>query len=704
MKLKKHLPFLSLLLALPSCSLANFYNPLQSLDIFDYRNAYYQGESFINQNKLEIYGEYANGYVRQFSLEEVNVVLLHDGARDNANSPFTASGEYSLSVELSGVYSNSVSINVNSEIVYATSIDVSLSKTDLKTLEDAEFTVTVEPENYNVDLEVEFANDEGITLLQYDKDAFSFNDSISEANSLTVKAKSDESTYITSITDFTVSPASETVDIEKTYKNFRRYNSPTEGDVNFLVIPVWFNDSSSYISESHRENVREDLNKAYFGSPSDTGWQSVSSYYKEESGNALNIGGTVSDWYELDVSVDAYGNDDNQGSATAALARNATNWYFSNHEDERSNYDSDGDGYLDGVIIIYGAPDRYSNGVGQAYQINHPNLWAYCAWTNDSASTTTPAVNPFFWASYDFMYGSGTAVSRTNHVHYKGNTFYCSLDTHTYIHEAGHLFGLEDYYDYSHQYSSVGGFTMQDNNVGGHDPFSVMSLGWANPYVPTESCKIKINTFQSSKDLILLSPSFNSANSVFDEYILIELYSPDGLNAFDTAHRYSPYGEGLYPQGFNGVGIRIWHVDARLIYKSGSKWQESFFNDPSNPPGAIYSTAFTNTYSIAGQPKSSVDHLSYLVTESDRKYENYDLLHLIRKSNDVSYRVNRQFGGSDLFFLNESFSLETYGNQFPYKYVNSVEDNLLDSGLSLGWSISIVELTNESAVIELTKN
>ena len=110
MKLKKYLPFLSLLLALPSCSLANFYNPLQSLDIYDYRNAYYQGESFINQNKLEIYGEYANGYVRQFSLEEVNVVLLHEGIRDNANNPFTASGEYSLSVELSGVYSNSVSI------------------------------------------------------------------------------------------------------------------------------------------------------------------------------------------------------------------------------------------------------------------------------------------------------------------------------------------------------------------------------------------------------------------------------------------------------------------------------------------------------------------------------------------------------------------------------------------------------------------
>lgn len=704
MKLKKYLPFLSLLLALPSCSLANFYNPLQSLDISDYRNAYYQGESYISQNKIKIYGRYANGYVREFALEEVNVHLTQEDTRDNPNEPFTKSGDYSLLVECSGIYSNSVSIQVNSNVVYVSSISVNLEKTELKTLENVNFTVAVEPSNYNVDLEIEFNNEDSISLFQLEKHSFSFYDSIAESNSLVAKAKSASTTYIASTTNFTVTPASEIKEIAQTYKKFRKYNAPSKGDVKFLVIPIWFNDSSNYISESHRENVREDLNKAYFGSNEETGWRSVSSFYKEESNNKLNISGTVSDWYELNTSISTYSNDDNQGSLTASLARNATNWYFSTHtSDPRSNYDSDHDGYLDGVIIIYGAPDRYSNGVGQSYLVNSPNLWAYCAWTNDSASTSTPAINPFFWASYDFMYGNNTAISRTNHVHYKGNTYYCNLDTHTYIHEAGHLFGLEDYYDYSRQYSSVGGFTMQDNNVGGHDPFSVMSLGWSNPYVPTESCKIKIKTFQSSKDLILLSPSFNSYNSVFDEYILLELYSPDGLNEFDTLHRYAPYAEGQYPQGFNGVGIRIWHVDARLISKSGSKWQENFFSDLDHPAGPIYTTAFTNTYSIAGQPKSAVDHLSNLVTENDRKYENYDLLHLIRKSNDVSYRVNRQFNGNDLFFLNESFSLETYSNQFPYKFVKQVEDNRLDNGLALGWSISINELTNEYAVIELTK-
>ena len=164
MILKKYLPFLSLLLALRSCSLANFYNPLQSLDISDYRNAYYQGESYISQNKIKIYGRYANGYVREFTLEEVNVHLTQEDTRDNPNEPFTKSGDYSLLVECSGIYSNSVSIQVNSNVVYASSISVNLEKTELKTLENVNFTVAKEPSNNNIDLEIEYNNKDSIYL------------------------------------------------------------------------------------------------------------------------------------------------------------------------------------------------------------------------------------------------------------------------------------------------------------------------------------------------------------------------------------------------------------------------------------------------------------------------------------------------------------------------------------------------------------
>ena len=306
------------------------------------------------------------------------------------------------------------------------------------------------------------------------------------------------------------------------------------------------------------------------------------------------------------------------------------------------------------------------------------------------------------WASYDFMYGANTAISHTGRNHYKGNTDYCLLDTHTYIHEVGHILGVEDYYDYSKQVSPVGGFTMQDNNVGGHDPFSVMAYGWASPYVPTESCRIKIYPFQDNNDVILLTPNWNSVNSVFDEYLLLELYTPTGLNAFDTAHRYAPHGEGLYPSGSGDTGIRVWHVDARLCPKNTSgKWVDNFFSDVEHPPISCFdkSTAFTNTYKERGV---DTPHMSKVYSVNNN-YENFDLLRLIRKASGVELRTKAMFSSADLFYEGDSFDMDTYGSQFAYKSFFGGEQNVLDSGAQLGWSFVIEELTSDYAIIQLTR-
>lgn len=702
MKLKKFALVFLFPLVISSCSINDFYNTLKEIEIFDYKNAYYQGYSFIETNRLEIYGTYSNGDVKKLNLNDVSSYLSFNEQTEDINTPFENSGTYSFYVSKSGVSSNVISLDVNSEIVYASSVSISSDKgPTIKTLEDVNFEVEILPSNYNVDFEVNFSR-ETIKFTQNDVHDFTFYDERVGVNTLTVQIHNDESTYIHDEIEFTVEASAEIVNMNQLYKNYHGYNSPSKGNVKYLVIPVWFTDSSTYLPISNRENVREDIYSVYFGESTDTGWESVSSYYKKESNELFNLSGTVSEWYEINSSIEEYATDDNQGSKTASLANSAASWYFSTHtSDNRRNYDSDGDGYIDGLVIIYGAPDCYSNGVSSSYR-NYTNLWAYCAWVGSSSSTSNPNVKPFFWASYDFMYGVSTAVSRTGKLHYKGNTNYCILDSHTYIHETGHILGLEDYYDYSKQYSSIGGFTMQDNNVGGHDPFSVMALGWSSPYIPTDTCKIKIKPFQESKDLILLSPSFNSVRSVFDEYLLIELYSPTGLNTFDTEHRYRPYGEGLYPVGYDGVGVRVWHVDARLIRKVSGQWQTTFYNDLTQV-GNNYSTAFTNTFSFSDRSISVVDHLSYLVKESDRRYENFDLLHLIRRSNDVSYRVNRQFSGSDLFFEGDTFSMDDYAKQFAYKSIFGGSKNVLDSGIDLNWSFKVNKIESDGAIIELTR-
>lgn len=459
--------------------------------------------------------------------------------------------------------------------------------------------------------------------------------------------------------------------------------APTQGECKLLVIPVWFSDSSNYISTSKRSNVKADIEKAYFGSETETGWHSVKSYYETESGGKLTMNGVVSDWYSPGISMATAGQ--YSSMQTASLVTNAANWYFTNNPSQsRTDFDCDDNGYLDGVLLIYAAPDYATLG-----NDNYDNLWAYCFWAQDSTvkKVANPGVNVFFWASYDFMYGSNIAYSRTGKNYYSGDTRYCSIDAHTFIHEMGHVFGVPDYYDYGkNRYTPAGSFSMQDYNVGGHDPYSTMAFGWSDPYIPTDSCKLEIGPFQSTREVILLTPEWNIYNSPFDEYLLLELYTPTGLNAFDSEHHY----QNAYPQGPNQAGIRLWHVDSRLQYYSGS-WDCSI--DHLTTDANHYSDyqgvelAFSNAY--------DGDHMTGLGEE----YAEYNVLQLIRNNSAETYRPTGNLTSASLFGDGSSFDMSTYRNQF-------VEGTTLNNGKALGWSFSVSiegNGANATATINLVK-
>ena len=134
------------------------------------------------------------------------------------------------------------------------------------------------------------------------------------------------------------------------------------------------------------------------------------------------------------------------------------------------------------------------------------------------------------------------------------------VDAHTLIHETGHLLGLEDYYDYDGKMGTAGGLDMMDNNIGDHTAYSKYSLGWTNPYVVTGDSEITIKPFESSGDMILIKDDWN--HSAMDEYLLIEFYTPTGLNAKDAEAKYA----GIYPIMFQKPGIKVYHIDSRLGY------------------------------------------------------------------------------------------------------------------------------------------
>ena len=510
--------------------------------------------------------------------------------------------------------------------------------------------------------------------------------SSSEPTSSSSTSKSSSSISSSSETPLTAKHASSTY--SDFYKNsvYTLSSTPSVGEANLIVVPIWFSDSSNYILESNKEKIREDIHSTYFGSNSDTGWRSVKTYYEQESHGALTLEGTVTDWYSSNKTSTYYGSDDEYLSKTISLVQSVTDWYFSSNPTiNRLDYDKDQDGYLDGVMLIYAAPDQQAS--DKIDDSNYENLWAYCYWTQDSTAKniSKPGANAFFWASYDFMYGEAKAKERTGkNGPFNGDTNHCNLDAHTYIHEMGHMFGLCDYYDYSGQYNPAGGFSMQDNNVGGHDPFSSFALGWGKAYVPTESMTINLAPFATTGEMILLSPSFNEHNSPFDEYLLLEFYTPTGLNEFDTTYQYFSK---KYPKGSKEMGIRLWHVDDRLFYESGRSFE--FTTNPNDKSHQV-EEAFTNTYDDGSE------EIEGYLSPLGSSYYNFNQLQLIHNSTSVTYKTTNEFTSNSLFKKGSSFNMNTYKKQFS-------KIGKLNQNIDLGFSFSVDNITNEYATITITK-
>lgn len=469
--------------------------------------------------------------------------------------------------------------------------------------------------------------------------------------------------------------------IEQTYNEFSTHSAygnggitcPTIGAPKLLVIPVWFTDSSTYVSTSHKADVKSDIQTAFFGSNVETGWRSVNTYYQELSkGTLSSISGTVTDWYEPNKASSYYGT---TTSSTNEIVASAVKWYFDNFEDTRKAYDSNNDGYIDSVALIYAYPNYAT------LDTSNNNLWAYKYNLGSGADKNNPTANVFLWASYDFMYSPEKASERTGYDKGYGKILGSTVvDTHTYIHEFGHVLGLEDYYDYnSTNYKPAGDFSMQDKNIGSHDPYSVMAYGWANPYIPLNDCTLTIEDFQSSHDLILLTPRFNEKNSPFDEYLLLELFTPTGLNEQDCTYNYRVLGP-------SNPGIRLWHVDARLfkVTSAGATYGGKITTDATSLNVIHYNS---NTY---GEHNYS--------SRCEGNNHDFNILQLIRKSLTDTYRPYSELSNSNLFVEGDTFSMSTYWKQFVYG-----NETKFNNGSAFGWTFHIDSLSSTSATITLTR-
>ena len=311
--------------------------------------------------------------------------------------------------------------------------------------------------------------------------------------------------------------------------------TPSTGDVNLLLIPIEFKDVDVKLEKAVLEKAFNSENDV------DVEWYSVREYYKLSSYGNLNLSFDILDSF-VPANNSSYYERMDYIKASADLACEALSYY--ENSIDYSKYDSNNDGYIDGIQFIYNKPvDK----TGRA------NLWWAYTYYFDKEDITFDSlkIKGYVLSGYDFL--------KDNNQQY---------NTHTYIHETAHLFGIDDYYDY---YPTAGatkgglaGGDMMDNTIGDHNAFTKALLGWNEGKViktSKQSITIELKAFSISGDYLILSNDFNENKGVLQEYFIVEYYTPTHLNEMDKI--------------FNINGIRVLHIVADTKKDGSFKYDNS---------------------------------------------------------------------------------------------------------------------------------
>ncbi|MDX9948805.1 MAG: hypothetical protein RBS38_15700, partial [Bacteroidales bacterium] len=439
------------------------------------------------------------------------------------------------------------------------------------------------------------------------------------------------------------------------------------GTKKLLVVPINFVDYQCQTYELC-DVVHSQLEDAFFGEPADTGWQSVASFYNKSSYGKLTIEGVVTPFYEATYTMEEFANLDRTTGIygqyfdpTWQMVEDVVAWYKTYTGTNLDEYDQDNDGFIDAVYMIYMNPNMSSRLYSDPAQ--QDVFWAYMFSDYDnyySADVESPVPFTYAWSSRDFMY--------------EGYGFE-SIDAHTYIHEMGHVLGLDDYYTYDDDdWGGLGGLDMMDNNILDHNAYSKFFYGWAEPIVIDGTkgvTEIVLTPFEKDGKFILINNDWNG--TAFDEYLALEFYTPTGLNYKDSIT--GPY-PGNNLKGFTEPGIKLLHVDARLgnyNYETGEFIGYTDLVD--NGPNTYPYIAMSNTASRSQNP-------------------DYKLVHLLEENRMFTFELNGVANNNTLFQKGSYFTPERYDHFFP-------ENGVFNDGSEIGYRIEIVDMSATQATIQI---
>lgn len=444
------------------------------------------------------------------------------------------------------------------------------------------------------------------------------------------------------------------------------------GNQKLLVVPV---ELSDYKNDYTTEKLNE-LNTAFFGKAEDTTFESVSSFFYESSYGKLSLSGKVTDVFKSKYSSNDLMTLSEKSNVSDYIAEEFVSGVDTSKYDD---YDLDKDGFIDNCIFIY------SNDYGRNDSIDEyfNSFWAWCTYYLGEPNISKPSVNNYMWASYYFI-----------NDNYKDNYNSSKIDSHTYIHETGHLLGLDDYYCYDESSNNIkpwdcaGRLDMQSYNVGDHNAFSKMALGWIDPYVvdgTQDVTNIQLKTSSKYPEAIIINDNWNGSS--FDEYILVEYYTPTGLNEIDSKHEYTSSNK-MYDYN----GLRIYHVDARIIkttIRNGNLLLSKNYTDEIKDDNYYYFVGASNSVCY-----------SYL-SENSKKYR---LLHLLDQGRK---NVMNNGNGNGGMYSNggpeTSTALWTGSKTFNPSSDFFANGTKFNDRSTIGYSISVSNLTNEDCVVTISK-
>lgn len=323
---------------------------------------------------------------------------------------------------------------------------------------------------------------------------------------------------------------------------------PKIGSPRSLVIMVNFKDRS-FVTPNPQDAFNRLLNQENYSDNGGTG--SAKDYFKAASYGLFSPQFDVVGPYTLSQNMAYYGandpdtDDDVKPAYMIVDACKAAD----NNGIDFTQYDADGDGYIDNVFVYYAG---YNEAEGGPDNSVWPHQWVVDPgynYTNNQSLVTFDGKRVFDYACTSEL---------------KGNSGSNMCGIGTFTHEFGHVIGLPDYYHTTEadkntlnnwSIMDAGGYLNQGRTPPTYSAYDRFYLGWLTPeelsspanksLYPLSQSKVLVNS--TAKQAYLLSATthnLNGSNPSPKEFYIMEYRKKTGWDAF-----------------LPGEGLLFWHID-----------------------------------------------------------------------------------------------------------------------------------------------